>query len=234
MSQSNKAEEQKVGLVRKIVAGDPYRKTRLHDQKGNFVEAGEWKYLPLIVQRVLFRTVFGKRYVEPWWTFCIKSRVDDILKPDMSVLEFGSGNSTVWVAQRVQSVVSIESNAGWYEQVKKMLAELELSNVDLRHSGADTFTDIAFVADRSLDFCIIDGWNRGECAVVALPKMKTGGWIYLDNSDMDMAQEEDGHNIRTAENVLKRDPRVSEIAYFTGFSIGSLNSHQGMLCRIAD
>lgn len=40
------------------------------------------------------------------------------LKSDHKVLEYGSGESTKQIAERVDSVLSIEHQKNWYEKVK--------------------------------------------------------------------------------------------------------------------
>lgn len=220
-----------VGILQKIVAGDPHRKTRFHDEKGNLVDPREWIYFPLIVERFLARILFGKLYVEPWWTFRVKKRVEGILTRDMTVVEFGSGQSTLWLGQRVGRLLSIEDNPGWHDRVRKNIARLGLDNVTLELRAAADYPDVSDIPDRSVDFCVIDGLDRGRCAVTILPKIKPGGWIYLDNSDKDMTQPEDGANLRSAEAVLRRHVPEVDIETFTGFTIGLVNTHQGMLCH---
>tara|TARA_R110000787_G_scaffold32139_4_gene85028 strand:+ start:29 stop:757 length:729 start_codon:yes stop_codon:yes gene_type:complete len=221
----------RVGPLRKIFAGDPYRKTRFHDEKGNLVDAGEWLYFPLVVQRFLARALFDKLYVEPWWTFCVKRRVAEILSRDMTVVEFGSGQSTLWLAQRVGRLLAIEDNPAWHERVKQNIARMGLDNVTLELRNAADYPDVSAIPDGSVDFCVIDGLDRGRCAAAILPKIKPGGWIYLDNADKDSNLPEDGVNMRSAEATLRRHIPESDIRMFTGFTIGLVNTHQGMLCR---
>lgn len=221
-----------IGIFRKLIAGDALRKTRLHDEKGNLVDGCEWKYLPLVLQRFAARKLFGKLYAEPWWTFSVKRRVAEILTPDMKAVEFGSGQSTLWLAPRVRELLAIEGDAAWYERVKTNLARAGVANVTLQHRTGDDYWNVDDVADGSVDFCVVDGRARGRCMRAILPKMKPGGWVYLDNSDKDMTQPDDGANIRAAEAELRRHAAEADIEMFTGFTIGSINTHQGMLCRL--
>ncbi len=222
----------RLSIFRKLIAGDSLRKTRLHDEKGNLVDGREWKYLPLVLQRFVARKLFGKLYAEPWWTFCIKRRVAEILTPDMKAVEFGSGQSTLWLAPRVHALLAIEGDAEWYERVKINLARSNIGNVTLQHRAGEDYWNVDDLADSSVDFCIVDGRDRGYCVRAILPKMKRGGWIYLDNSDKDMTHPDDGANIRAAEAELRRHVTEANIEIFTGFTIGSINTHQGMLCRL--
>jgi predicted O-methyltransferase YrrM len=223
-----------MGLWRKAIAGNEWRKTRLHDQKGNLVPLRELIYLPKVCLRTLQRVAFGAYAVEPWWTFSLVARVERILRPNMRVLEFGSGQSTLWLAERVGTVVSIESDAAWQARVRSQADKLGLSNIDLRLRAADSYADCSEFTDRSFDFCVIDGMLRGVCAETALPKMRPGGWIYLDNSDNDMTFPPDGKNIRSAELFLASRVPSDRIESFTGFTTTMLGAHQGMLFHLPE
>lgn len=219
-------------FVRKIIAGDPHRRTRLHDEKGNLAHPGEWLYLPLVLERFLGRVLFGHLHAEPWWTFRIKKRIAQLLGPGTNAVEFGSGQSTLWLGARVGRLLSIEENADWAARVKTSLARAGLGNVVHELRPPESYADLSAVPDGSVDFCVIDGYARGRCAAAVLPKMKDGGWVYLDNSDKDMGQPEDGFNVRSAEATLRAAAAPGGIETFTGFTIGFLNTHQGTLFRI--
>jgi hypothetical protein len=58
------------------------------------------------------------------------------LKKDMRVFEYGSGFSTLWLASRVRSVVSIETEEVWYRNLKsKLPSNVQLSLVDFEIDG---------------------------------------------------------------------------------------------------
>lgn len=223
-----------ITFMQKLIAGDPYRRTRLHDEKGNFVDAEEWRHFPKVLQRFIFRKFFGRMNEEPWWTFTVKERIEDILKPNMAAVEFGSGYSTLWLANRVDRLLSIEHDPIWWNKINKKLELKRQKNTEIRLLDEENYTNINDIDDKSIDLCVIDGILRGACAKFMLSKMKPGGWVYLDNSDKDMGLPVDAANVRGAEAVLLNAANVTNVTYFTGFSIGSLNVHQGMLCKISD
>ncbi len=117
----------------------------------------------------------------------------------MCGFEWGSGRSTLWFAKRSAHLTSIESYAAWYQQVTRMAQEASLTNVDLRHvplehPEAHTYafdypqlpanpSAILDHSDATLDFVVVDGWYRPVCARVALPKLKPGGILLIDNTD---------------------------------------------------
>jgi hypothetical protein len=64
--------------------------------------------------------------------------------------------------------------------------------------------------------------------------MKPGAWIYLDNSDKDARDADDGANLRAAENFLRASAPADRIETRTGITIGSLNAHEAMLVQVPE
>lgn len=74
------------------------------------------------------RTAFVNQ--KPWLTFRATKWLDSYLKSYMRVFEYGSGGSTLFFAQRVKEVVSVEHNLDWFNSVRKTLRQMEISNVE--------------------------------------------------------------------------------------------------------
>src|ERR1035437_5170281 len=53
----------------------------------------------------------------PWMNFNAISLLNKYLTKDMTVFEWGSGSSTLFLSQRVYKVISIEHNKEWYSKV---------------------------------------------------------------------------------------------------------------------
>ena len=62
----------------------------------------------------------------PWLVKDSIKFLESILTRDSIVLETGSGNSTVWFAERVKKVISFEHDKVWYDKTKKILDMEEL------------------------------------------------------------------------------------------------------------
>lgn len=62
-----------------------------------------------------FLTQHRERFAkpEPWTTLGATRFVEKHFRPDMKLLEFGGGGSTLWWAERVQAVTTIESGPDW-------------------------------------------------------------------------------------------------------------------------
>ena len=60
--------------IRKIVAGDDFRKTRLHDSKGNFIDRRAWSSLPKAAGGWLAMKLFDRRPALPWLAYNVITR----------------------------------------------------------------------------------------------------------------------------------------------------------------
>ena len=68
----------------------------------------------------------------PWITFPSIDYLLERISPDMTVLEYGAGFSTIWWAERVAKVTSLERHATWAGKVQSKLDSLGYTNVSLR------------------------------------------------------------------------------------------------------
>ena len=50
----------------------------------------------------------------PWCTYPFIKFIEPKLNKDFSVFEYGSGNSTIWYAQRVKEIISVENDEDWF------------------------------------------------------------------------------------------------------------------------
>jgi len=133
------------------------------------------------------------------------------LRPHMDLFEYGAGGSTMFFAKRVRAVVSIESDPSWHDLVARALRDAGISNCDLRLFPAEPLPSDGvaggpqgdpYVAqeavgyrfeayvrsideypDRSFDLVSVDGYARPACILHAIPKVRPGGYLLLDNAD---------------------------------------------------
>jgi predicted O-methyltransferase YrrM len=111
------------------------------------------------------------------------------IRRDWSVLELGSGRSTVWFARRAGTVLSFEDNEYWYPQTKSRLEKTGLSNVDLRLRPVEELPgEVASLSDASFDLVVIDFLEaptvtRIDAIKPAMGKVRPGGLLLLDDSD---------------------------------------------------
>jgi predicted O-methyltransferase YrrM len=126
----------------------------------------------------------------PWLTRQAVEILNDRLKPSDVGLEWGSGRSTVWLAQRVEHLISIEHNDYWYKRVKNTLCDKGADNVELlyvpleeKDKGQPEYVCVAAQQPgASLDFVLVDGRLRDQCTEVALQLLKPGGMLIIDDA----------------------------------------------------
>lgn len=133
----------------------------------------------------------------PWLCMGTVKFCDRLLRPSMRVLEFGSGRSTIWFAQRAGHVTSVESRSDWHSIISHRLRHHKLTNVDYRliplshseveaeHVQCDPMVPYVRVADDlpdgGLDLVVVDGHYRNHCIRRAIPKIKSGGHLLVDD-----------------------------------------------------
>ena len=128
----------------------------------------------------------------PWLTDRAISFLDNYLRehPDAKVLEFGSGGSTVWLAQRAKSVVSIEHHDAWYSEVSKTLVNKGLMPVvKYIHHPLPYYNVVDDFEADSFDLILVDGRNRKGCLKHSLRLLKSGGILVLDDAQRPYYQE---------------------------------------------
>jgi hypothetical protein len=129
---------------------------------------------------------------DPWLTKPACTFLDDWLTGSDVGLEWGCGRSTLWFADRVQHLTSVEHNPHWHALVAARLAARGVTNVDLRLCPVDPrnaddyqpYIGVGLEFERSsLDFVLVDGQLRGRCAELALTLLKPGGILIIDNAE---------------------------------------------------
>ena len=119
-----------------------------------------------------------------------------ILRPDFTVFEWGSGGSTLWLAQRVAHVVTVENIPIWQLEVGRYAQQAGLDNIEyllvcwekgepITDALLDAYTEtILQFPLESFDLIFSDGWGeaRRRCAPLADSRLKPGGWLVADDS----------------------------------------------------
>lgn len=175
---------------------------------------------------------------QPWMPWDAINFLREYVGPETTVFEYGSGGSTIFIGNQGATVVSVEHDEGWSRVVSERLEELGIEKVDQRcispeRSRGDGYTSpvreyrgksfreyvhsIDEFPDRSFDLVIVDGRARNDCVRVALPKIRQGGVLLLDNSDrgryrpaLDLLAKYPGRTFRGL-NPYQLDPGESRI-----------------------
>lgn len=124
----------------------------------------------------------------PWLTYPAIFFLENRIKPEMTVFEYGSGSSTLWWSERVATVASCEHDLGWYNSVKtKVPSNVEYLYHELVYGG--DYSRAILKYNHKFDIVLIDGRDRVNCAKNSLPALKENGVIVWDNSDRSKYQE---------------------------------------------
>jgi len=217
-----------MSFARYLIAGHRDGPTRFHDAKGNFGGPDLIRDVPVSLAAYALIRLFGWRLSLPFLPWPAARAIAAILRPDFSVIEFGSGMSTPWLAKKVRHCTSIEHDPIWYDRVQKRLASGGLTNVDHQLRSESEFADLASFADASFDFAIVDGRRRRDCVLNVAPKIKPGGWLFLDDTDVDRKT----HRGAEAAALSVIADRGGEAAYFTGMVASAFFSQQSLLAKL--
>lgn len=120
----------------------------------------------------------------PWLTRGSIQLLQQLIKPTDVGVEFGSGRSTPWLAERLNHLTSFESSPEWHERVKKLLATnevLDRVHLQLVQDEKEYVAQVDSFSDESIDFCLVDGPARDHCALRMVPKLKVGAVLAIDN-----------------------------------------------------
>jgi predicted O-methyltransferase YrrM len=148
----------------------------------------------------------------PWIVFSAREWLESHLKSGMSVFEYGSGGSTIYLAKKVRRIVSIDHDKCWYDLIRSYLAKNDITNCEYILSEPEK-SDKATTAssnlknyasedencvgmdyekyvrnidkfpDAGFDLVLVDGRARVSCIKHAIPKIRPGGYLMLDDSE---------------------------------------------------
>lgn len=137
----------------------------------------------------------------PWWTYKAIDRVEGFLQGrDARVFEYGSGASTVWLAQRAGEIYSVEHDEEFANLVGSLISGFD--NVTLltvppkeamgsaaAPSGRRGYENMDFIeyvetigqVGGEFDLIVVDGRARVSCALWAFRYLKPGGILLFDD-----------------------------------------------------
>lgn len=125
----------------------------------------------------------------PWLCYATIDFLAKKLQPTFHVFEYGSGNSTLWLAERVASVTSVEHDQNWYELVQKKVQAILNITLFYGNRAAGDYVEQLAKQEQKFDLIIIDGRDRVACAKNCLGSLSEQGVILFDNTDRENYQE---------------------------------------------
>lgn len=145
----------------------------------------------------------------PWIAPAAVEFLDGYLKSTDQMLEFGSGRSTLWFADRVGHITSVEHNPDWHRQISTKIVEKGYSNVSyfLHPKQADSVpanhSNYVLVTKsitlQSLDVVLVDGIYRAQCVLQSLSLIVDCGVLIIDNVNRYLPSRSIAPNSRSME-----------------------------------
>ena len=141
-------------------------------------------------------------YELPWISFPAINFIKRHLRPWHNVFEYGSGGSTLWFARNSNSVLSVESDSDWHNQVCSRLTSRGIKNASCELHPISGDSPSAFQSDSffrrievsTWDVILVDcycgfsasryGLTRPYALEIALHHLRPGGIVILDDSWM--------------------------------------------------
>jgi predicted O-methyltransferase YrrM len=150
---------------------------------------------------------------QPWITFRAIDFITKNTHKTDKVFEYGGGGSTLYFLSQVSEVVTVEHDREWFHLLQNnidpadaprwngqlILPENSVDTTNLDKSQpTDYFSEdpkfrnntfksystfICQFKDEFFDLVLIDGRARTSCLFHAIPKVKIGGFLVLDNSE---------------------------------------------------
>lgn len=119
----------------------------------------------------------------PWLNYDLVRWVEET-RPK-TVLEWGSGASTIWLAGICDRLVSIESDVKWYHAVSDKLGSRAREGIELRlcPDRMEYVNGISAFGKGRPDLVLIDGSWRQDCLQVALSMLWKGAAVVLHDSN---------------------------------------------------
>jgi hypothetical protein len=126
--------------------------------------------------------------VIPWMNYSIVAFLEERLRSDLVVFEYGCGYSTLFFAERVKHVTAVEHDETWLDLVREHAPSnvtALLRPLDMNGDYCRTINEL----DGAFDIVVVDGRDRVNCVRMSLPRLSPSGVIILDDSHRDRYSE---------------------------------------------
>ncbi|MDX1913330.1 MAG: hypothetical protein SFV22_17680 [Saprospiraceae bacterium] len=182
----------------------------------------------------------------PWINFLALDVLEKHLHPEHKIFEFGGGGSTLFFCKTAGEVITVEDHAEWFntltetvqkkgyrhwkgffvspEPVNDSTPRSHFRPQDYKSSvkGLEhlSFEKYARVIDqypeKYFDLILIDGRARPSCIQQAIPRLKTGGLLVVDNTERPHYLAAFQETIRLQFTV--QEDRMAPVAYTPDFT----------------
>lgn len=146
----------------------------------------------------------------PDWSPDTIAKVETFLTKESLVFEWGTGWSTLWLAERCRVVYTMEHSREWYERIWKCAMKGGVDNIVFNiFSLEEAAYYETILSTPKPDLIIIDGRNRIKCLREAV---KVGSIILLDDSER--VRYHEAFQMGLEEEDTKPDERGQKATFF--------------------
>lgn len=186
----------------------------------------------------------------PWINFLALDFLEAQLQHNFKVFEFGGGGSTLFFCKKVEAVMTVEDHAEWFKTLTEMVKTkgydhwtgffvapeiLTDSNPRSHTNPADFKSSIKSLEQKSFekyartidpypedffDLILVDGRARPSCIQQAIPHLKKGGLLVVDNTERP-------YYLAPFQEIIRRDfiieiNQYAPVGYTPDFTITSI------------
>ncbi len=128
------------------------------------------------------QAVDGQGKAIPWVTYSFIDFIKNRINKTHTIFEYGSGNSTIFYAERAGAVTSVEHDKDWFNTIKNNSPK----NAEMIFCELQTDSEYAKKASllgKKFDIIIVDGRDRVNCCKYSPNALTANGVIVLDDSE---------------------------------------------------
>ena len=117
-----------------------------------------------------------------WFSYPAIDYLETLDFKNIIVLEFGSGQSTLWWQQRCLKISSFENDKKWFDHIQK---HININNsLNLIQNNKLSNQQLSIVKSEKFDVLIIDGsYDRFEALNLSINYLSEKGIVIIDNSE---------------------------------------------------
>lgn len=115
----------------------------------------------------------------PWFTYPAIEFLQQLDLSQLSILEWGIGNSSLFFSKRCKTIFSVEHNKEWFDLISGSMP----ANAQAVLASETEYQNIPYQQNQKFDIIVVDGINRAACVLTAVNLLKETGFIIFDNSE---------------------------------------------------
>jgi len=172
----------------------------------------------------------------PWYTYPAIEYLRQFDFSNKNIFEYGCGNSSIFWARLANSVISVETDPQWFENINSLKPYNLTIHLEVLQ---DSYVNSIQKNNILYDLVIIDGVYRHECVRKSIQYLAMDGLLILDNSERypELCKEIREHDLLqvdffgygpincytwTTSIFFRRECRLKPLNMMPYFGIGSL------------